>query len=83
MLQQQPDVLLTPQMVNLNPQLASPFGPQGPQLMFPNQGNQLTPMIFPNGQQEQFGLPQDPNAANVPQQAQSPVQVQQSSMEIQ
>ncbi|KAM8772980.1 uncharacterized protein odam [Acanthopagrus schlegelii] len=73
-LQQQPDVLLTPQMVNLNPQMANPFGPQGPQLMFPNQGNQLTPMIFPNGQQEQFGPPQDPSAANVPQQAQNPVQ---------
>ncbi|XP_073339407.1 uncharacterized protein odam [Pagrus major] len=74
-LQQQPEVLLTPQMVNLNPQMAGPFGPQGPQMLFPNQGNQLTPMIFPNGQQEQFGPPQDPNAPNIPQQAQNPVQM--------
>ncbi|XP_059187671.1 uncharacterized protein odam [Centropristis striata] len=73
--QQQPEVLLTPQVVNLNPQVASPYGPQGPQLFFPNQGNQLTPVIIPNGQQEQLGPPQDPNAPNVPQQAQNPVQM--------
>lgn len=78
MLQQhQPEVLLTPQVVNLNPQVAGPFGPQGPQLLFPNQGNQLTPMLVSNGQQEQLGPPQDPNAPNVPQQAQNPVQVRQ------
>lgn len=81
--QQQPEVLLTPQVVNLNPQMAGPFTPQGPQLFFPNQGNQLTPMLVPNGQQDQLGPPQDPNAPNVPQQAQNPVQVQQSSMQIQ
>ncbi|XP_038569286.1 gamma-gliadin isoform X2 [Micropterus salmoides] len=73
--QQQPEVLLTPQVVNLNPQLAGPFSPQGPQLFLPNQGNQLTPMLIPNGQQEQLGPPQDPNAPNVPQQAQNPVQM--------
>uniref|UniRef100_A0A3B3ZQL0 Uncharacterized protein n=1 Tax=Periophthalmus magnuspinnatus TaxID=409849 RepID=A0A3B3ZQL0_9GOBI len=72
--QQQPEVLLTPQVVNLNPQLAGPFGPQGPQVLLPSQGNQLTPVILPNGQQEQLG-PQDPNAPNVPQQAQNPVQM--------
>lgn len=75
LLQQQPEVLLTPQMVNLNPQMAGPFAPQGPQLFFPSQGNQLTPVIVPNGQQEQAGTPQDPNAPNIPQQAQNPVQV--------
>uniref|UniRef100_A0A3Q1J1C0 Uncharacterized protein n=1 Tax=Anabas testudineus TaxID=64144 RepID=A0A3Q1J1C0_ANATE len=73
--QQQPEVLLTPQVVNLNPQVAGPFGPQGPQLLFPNQGNQLTPMLVPNGQQDQIVPPQDPNAPNVPQQAQNPVQM--------
>lgn len=72
---QQPDVLLTPQLVNLNPQIAGPFGPQGPQLFVPNQGNQFTPVLIPNGQQEQLGPPQDPNAPNVPQQAQNPVQM--------
>ncbi|KAK1886183.1 Methionine-rich protein [Dissostichus eleginoides] len=72
--QQRPEVLF-PQMVNFNPQLANPFGPQGPQLFFPNQGNQLTPMMFPNGQQEQLGPPQDPNAPEVPQQAQNPFQM--------
>lgn len=70
--QQQPEVLLTPQLVNLNPQLAGPFNPQGPQLFVPNQGNQFTPMLVPNGQQDQLGPPQDPN---VPQQALNPVQV--------
>lgn len=74
--QQQPEVLLTPQVVNLNPQLAGPFGPQGPQFLFPNQGNQLTPVIVPNGQQDQGGLPQDPNNPNVPQQNPNTVQVQ-------
>nr|XP_020457680.1 uncharacterized protein LOC109961315 [Monopterus albus] len=74
-LQQQPEVLLTPQFVNFNPQVAGPLGPQGPQLLFPNQGNQLTPVVVPNGQQEQFGPPQDPNAPNVHQQAQNPVEM--------
>lgn len=73
--QQQPEVLLTPQVVNLNPQMAGPFGPQGPQLFLPAQGNQLTPLLVPNGQQDQLGPPQDPNAPNVPQTAQNPVQV--------
>ncbi|KAL3996503.1 fibromodulin [Sarotherodon galilaeus] len=73
--QQQPEVLLTPQVVNLNPQVAGPFGPQGPQLLVPNQGNQLTRLLFPNGQQEQLGPPQDPNNPNVPQQAQNPMQM--------
>ncbi|XP_007551881.1 uncharacterized protein odam isoform X1 [Poecilia latipinna] len=73
--QQTPDVLLTPQVLNLNPQLAGPFGPQGPQLLLPNQGNQLTPMLVPNGQQEQLGPAQDPNNPNGPQQAQNPVQM--------
>ncbi|XP_067442056.1 uncharacterized protein odam [Thunnus thynnus] len=72
--QQQPEVLLTPQVVNLNPQVAGPFGGQGPQLLFPAQGNQLTPALLPNGQQEQLGPPQDPNNPNGPQQAQNPVQ---------
>ncbi|TKS68206.1 hypothetical protein D9C73_002267 [Collichthys lucidus] len=72
--QQQPEVLLTPQVVNLNPQMAGPFSPQGPQLFLPNQGNPFTPMLVPNGQQEQLGGPVDPNAPNVPQQAQNPVQ---------
>ncbi|XP_028269169.1 uncharacterized protein odam [Parambassis ranga] len=73
--QQQPEVLLTPQVVNLNPQVAGPFGPQGPQLMIPNQGNQLTPLLIPNGQQEQLGPAQDPNSPTVPQQAQNSVQM--------
>uniref|UniRef100_A0A3B4T8U9 Odontogenic, ameloblast associated n=1 Tax=Seriola dumerili TaxID=41447 RepID=A0A3B4T8U9_SERDU len=73
--QQQPEVLFTPQVVNLNPQMAGPFGPQGPQLLLPTQGNQVTPMLVPNGQQEQLGPPQDPNAPNVPQQAQNPMQM--------
>ncbi|XP_032417858.1 uncharacterized protein odam isoform X1 [Xiphophorus hellerii] len=73
--QQTPDVLLTPQVLNLNPQLAGPFGPQGPQLLLPNQGNQLTPMLVPNGQQDQLGPAQDPNNPNGPQQAQNPVQM--------
>ncbi|KAK5866152.1 hypothetical protein PBY51_020364 [Eleginops maclovinus] len=73
--QQQPEVLFTPQVVNFNPQLANPFGPQVPQLFFPNQGNQITPMLFPNGQQEQVGPPQDPNAPDVPHQAQNPFQM--------
>ncbi|XP_015250432.1 uncharacterized protein odam isoform X2 [Cyprinodon tularosa] len=73
--QQTPDVLLTPQVLNLNPQLGGPFGPQGPQLLMPNQGNQLTPMLLPNGQQEQLGPQQDPNNPNNPQQAQNPMQM--------
>ncbi|XP_035493350.1 gamma-gliadin isoform X1 [Scophthalmus maximus] len=73
--QQQPEVLFTPQVLNFNPQVAGPFGPQGPQLLLPNQGNQLTPMLFPNGQQELLGPAQDPNAPNGPQQAQNPVQM--------
>uniref|UniRef100_A0A8C6T4P0 Odontogenic, ameloblast associated n=1 Tax=Neogobius melanostomus TaxID=47308 RepID=A0A8C6T4P0_9GOBI len=72
--QQQPEVLLTPQVVNLNPQMAGPFGPQGP-LLLPSQGNQLTPVILPNGQQEALGPGQDPNAPTVPQQAQNPAQM--------
>ncbi|KAM6940101.1 uncharacterized protein odam [Xenentodon cancila] len=63
------------EVVNLNPQVAGPFGPQGPQLLLPNQGNQLTPVLLPNGQQEQLGPPQDPNNPNGPQQAQKPVQM--------
>lgn len=70
--QQTPDVLLTSQLLNLNPQMAGPFGPQGPQLLLPNQGNQL---LVPNGQQEQLGTAQDPNNPNIPQQAQNPVQM--------
>ncbi|XP_068583584.1 PAX-interacting protein 1 isoform X1 [Cebidichthys violaceus] len=73
--QQQPEVLFTPQVVNLNPQVTNPFGPQGPQLFFPAQGNHLMPMLVSNGQQEQLGPPQDPNSPNVPQQAQNPFQV--------
>ncbi|MED6276544.1 hypothetical protein AMECASPLE_011364, partial [Ameca splendens] len=73
--QQTPEILLTPQVLNLNPQLAGPFGPQGPQLLLPNQGNPLTPMLIPNGQQEQLGPQQDPNNPNIPQQAQNPVQM--------
>ncbi|XP_037327289.2 uncharacterized protein odam [Pungitius pungitius] len=72
--QQQPEVLLTPQMVNMNPQANNPFGPQGPQLFFSSQGNHLVPMVVPNGQAEQLGPPQDPNSPNVPQQAQNPFQ---------
>ncbi|XP_054461032.1 uncharacterized protein odam isoform X2 [Anoplopoma fimbria] len=72
--QQQPEVLLTPQVLNFNPQGTNPFGPQGPQLFFPGQGNHLMPMLISNGQQEQLGPPQDPNAPNVPQQAQNPFQ---------
>ncbi|XP_039662078.1 protein transport protein SEC24 isoform X2 [Perca fluviatilis] len=77
--QQQPDVLFTPPVVNLNPQVAGPFGPQGPQMFLPNQGNHFTPMFIPNGQQEQLGPQlgpqQDPNAPDVPQQAQNPFQM--------
>lgn len=78
--QQTPEVLLTPQMVNLNPQMAGPFGPQGPQLLLPNQGGQLTPMLLPNGQQEQLGPPQDPSNPRVPQQAQNTAQVRTGSL---
>ncbi|XP_054599486.1 odontogenic ameloblast-associated protein isoform X2 [Nothobranchius furzeri] len=73
--QQTPEVLLTPQVVNLNPQVAGPFGPQGPQLLLPNQGNPLTPVLLPNGQQEPLGPPQDPNNPNVPQQTQNTPQM--------
>jgi len=55
--------------------MAGPFGPQVPQLLLPNQGNQLTPVLLPNGQQEQLGPAQDPNNPNIPQQAQNPMQV--------
>ncbi|XP_053182299.1 uncharacterized protein odam [Scomber japonicus] len=68
------EVLFIPQVLNLNPQLAGPFIPQGgqlPQFIFPAQGNQLTPGVLPNGQQEQLPSPQDPNN---PQQAQIPMQ---------
>lgn len=78
--QQQPELLFTPQVVNLNPQVAGPFGPQGPQLLVPNQGNQLTPMLLPNGQQEQLGPQQDPNNPNIPQQAQNPMQVEHGNL---
>ncbi|XP_034387065.1 vacuolar protein sorting-associated protein 27 [Cyclopterus lumpus] len=73
--QQQPEVLLSPQLVNFNPQMTNPFGPQGPQLFYPAQGNHLMPMFVSNGQQEQLGPPQDPNSPNVPQQAQNPFQM--------
>ncbi|XP_068178685.1 uncharacterized protein odam [Antennarius striatus] len=69
--QQQPEVLLTPQVVNLNPRMTGPFNPQ---LLFPNQGNQFPPGIVPNGQ-EQVGPPFDPNLPNVPQQSQNTVQM--------
>lgn len=78
-LQQQPDVLLNPQLINLNPQLAGPFNPQGPQLFLPNQGGQLTPMVLPNGQPDQLVPPQDPNNPNVAQQGLNPVQVRRRS----
>ncbi|XP_062333361.1 proline-rich proteoglycan 2 isoform X1 [Osmerus eperlanus] len=62
-LQQQAELARTPQLVNFNPQLTGPFGPMGPPMLFPAQGNQLTPQIFPNAQQEpQPGTPQDPNS---------------------
>lgn len=78
--QQQPEVVFTPQVVNLNPQISSPFNPQGPPLFYLNQANQLIPILPPNGQQEQLGPPQDP--ANVPQQGLNPVQVHESNMGI-
>lgn len=80
---QQSEVLLAPQLVNMNPQIAGPFSPQFPQLFFPNQANQFTSMLIPNGQPEQLGPPQDTNNANGPQQTLNPVQVKQNSMEIQ
>ncbi|TNM86177.1 hypothetical protein fugu_008448 [Takifugu bimaculatus] len=60
---QQPELLL-----NWNPQLVAPFNPQ----FFPNQASQLTPVLLPNGQEQQ---PQDPNAANGPQPPLNPVQM--------
>ena len=85
--QQQPELLFTPQVVNLNPQIGGPFGPQGPQFVFPNQGTQqqflyppnqgsqpLNPVFLPNNQQDLLG-PLDPNAPLGPQQPQNPVQV--------
>ncbi|CAL8332698.1 unnamed protein product [Lota lota] len=85
--QQQPELLYTPQVVNLNPQMGGPFGPQGPQFMYPNQGTQQqflfppnqgnqpqNPVFLPNGQQDQLG-PLDPNAPLGPQQPQNPVQM--------
>ncbi|XP_068613097.1 uncharacterized protein [Brachionichthys hirsutus] len=69
--QQQPEVLLTPQVVNLNPQMTGPFNPQ---LLFPNQGNQFPPGVVPNGQ-EQFSPPLDPNLPNFPQQSQNTFQM--------
>ncbi|CAL8328941.1 unnamed protein product [Merluccius merluccius] len=75
--QQQPEVLFTPQVVNLNPQIGGPYGPQGPQFLFPpNQGNQqphLNTVILPNGQQDQLG-PLDPNTATGPMQPMQPMQ---------
>lgn len=76
-IQQQPELGL-PQMVNFNPQVGGPFGPQ---MMFPTQGNQLPPVLYTNAQQEQPGAPQDPNNHNIPnnpQQPQNPAQVDQS-----
>lgn len=70
-IQQQPELGL-PQMVNFNPQVGGPFGPQ---MMFPTQGNQLPPMLYANAQQEQPGAPQDPNNPNNPQQPHNPAQV--------
>ncbi|XP_035644960.1 sporozoite surface protein 2 isoform X2 [Oncorhynchus keta] len=69
-IQQQPELGL-PQMVNFNPQVGGPFGPQ---MMFPTQGNQLPPILYANAQQEQPGAPQDPNNPNNPQQPQNPAQ---------
>ncbi|XP_014051125.1 proline-rich proteoglycan 2 isoform X1 [Salmo salar] len=69
-IQQQPELGL-PQMVNFNPQVGGPFGPQ---MMFPTQGNQLPPMLYANAQQEQPGAPQDPNNPNNPQQPHNPAQ---------
>lgn len=66
---QRPEVLLMPRVLNLNPLMAGPFGPQGPLMFTPGQGNQVTP------HQEQLGPPEDPSAANVPQLPQTPVQV--------
>ncbi|XP_062281948.1 uncharacterized protein odam [Scomber scombrus] len=71
------EIMFIPQVLNLNPQLAGPFIPQGaqfPQFIFPAQGNQLTPGVLPNGQQEQLPSPQDPMNPNNPQQAQNPMQ---------
>ncbi|XP_029606008.1 gamma-gliadin isoform X2 [Salmo trutta] len=67
-IQQQPELGL-PQMVNFNPQVGGPFGPQ---MMFPTQGNQLPPMLYANAQQEQPGAPQDPNNPNNPNNPQQP-----------
>lgn len=64
---QPPELLL-----NWNPQLVAPFHPQ----FFPNQAGQLTPVLLPNGQEQQ---PQDPNAANGPQPPLNPVQVSKNS----
>ncbi|XP_064781937.1 uncharacterized protein odam isoform X2 [Oncorhynchus masou masou] len=69
-IQQQPELGL-PQMVNFNPQMGGPFGPQ---MMFPMQGNQLPPILYANAQQEQPGAPQDPNNPNNPQQPHNPAQ---------
>ncbi|XP_071025741.1 uncharacterized protein [Oncorhynchus clarkii lewisi] len=69
-IQQQPELGL-PQMVNFNPQVGGPFGPQ---MMFPTQGNQLPPILYANAQQEQPGAPQDPNNPNNPQQPHNPAQ---------
>ncbi|XP_035598178.1 uncharacterized protein LOC118362080 isoform X1 [Oncorhynchus keta] len=72
-IQQQPELGL-PQMVNFNPQVGGPFGPQK---MFPTQGNQLPPVLYTNAQQEHPGAPQDPNNQNIQinhQQPQNPAQ---------
>ncbi|XP_020351667.1 odontogenic ameloblast-associated protein-like [Oncorhynchus kisutch] len=69
-IQQQPELGL-PQMVNFNPQVGGPFGPQ---MMFPTQGNQLPSILYANAQQEQPGAPQDPNNPNNPQQPHNPAQ---------
>ncbi|XP_030207291.1 ataxin-2 homolog [Gadus morhua] len=63
--QQQPELMYTPQVVNLNPQIGSPFGPQGPQFMYPNQGTQQQFVYPPNqGNQQQFVYP--PNQGSQP-----------------
>lgn len=59
-------------LLNWNPQLAAPFNPQ----FFPNQASQLTPVLPPNGQEQQ---PQEPNAANGPQTPLNPVQVRKTA----
>ncbi|XP_010862411.2 sporozoite surface protein 2 isoform X2 [Esox lucius] len=72
-LRQQPELGL-PQLVNFNPQIGVPFGPQGPQMMIPTQGNQLPPLLYANAQQEQPQDTNNPNNPNNPNQPQNPAQ---------